>query len=93
MLAIVIVLFNLSILLMLMIPTTIFFVRPSKLAVTQEHHVISKGELCRSFCLQIGGGLRPPNHPPHFNAIRASIVFHHFRVVFIIFISLNNCQA
>ena len=54
-------------------PTSFFFfVRSSKLAVK---NVISKGELCRSCCLQIA------TPPPFFDAIHASFEVHHLYVI------------
>ena len=74
--------------------------RPSKLAVSQKHHVISKGGLCRSLGLQMRRGCAPPNPPPFkgnpclplfivLDHFATSMIFHQVSAFTIIFRSFS----
>ena len=58
---------------------------PKSLAVTEKYHVTSKGDLCRSFCFQIGGAAHPQSPRLLCNSMHASFSFH-FYMVFILFL-------
>ena len=61
---------------------------PPKIHAVTEKYVTSKGELCRSFCFQIGEGCVSQ---PFLYSIHASFSYH--ALVFLIFKNFHNVSS